>query len=109
MRDLQHATADCERALGLHAIVPDRLVLYDVAVLGDVPRRAVVLAVGIDGVFAGLDVDADGPQDHEGDVERERDDGVEDVEEPQCDFDEVEEHADDADVEVVVCVTGEVG
>jgi hypothetical protein len=52
-----------------------------------------------------LDVDANGPKGSEANVEGQADDGIKDVEQPAGDFDEVEEHADNANVEVVICVT----
>lgn len=70
-RDVQHADADGECALGLHAVSSDGLVFDNVAVLGDVPRGAVVFVLGIDGVGAGLYGDGDGPERQEGDVEGE--------------------------------------
>lgn len=39
-------------------------------------------------------------------MHRQREDGVENVEEPHGDFEEPEEHAHDADVEIEVCVAG---
>jgi hypothetical protein len=50
-----------------------------------------------------LNGDAVGPERSEADVEGQAEDGVEDVQEPGGDFDEVKEEADYADVEVVVC------
>ena len=102
--DVQHAYTDGECALRLHAVSADCLVLDNVAVLGDEPGCAIVYALRVNVVLARLDGDAVGPEGGEGHVERQAEDGVEDVEKPGGDFDEVEEHADDADVEVVVCV-----
>ena len=87
MGDVQHDTANGETALGLHAIAPDLLVGHDVAVLGDVPRCAAVAARRVDGVGRRLDVDAVGPDGEQWDVEQDREDGQEDVEEPHCYFD----------------------
>lgn len=88
----------------MHAIAADRLVLHDIAVLGEVPWCTFAHTLGINGIGTGLVVDADGPKHHERDVERERKDGVEDVEKPSGELEEVEERANDADVEIVVRV-----
>ena len=66
---VHHYTAHGEAALGLHTVVPDVLVVDDVAVLGDVPWRAWVAALGVDGVGRGLDVDSVGPDDEQRDVQ----------------------------------------
>lgn len=92
----------------MHAVAPDLLVCNNVAALGEIPRRAVVDARGVDGIGRGLDVDAVGPEAHEGDVEDEGEDGEEDFEEPEGGLDEVEEHAYYADDEVVLRVAGNV-
>ena len=62
-------------------------VLDDVAVFGDVPRRAGVAALRVDGVGRGLNVDSVGPDGEEWDVEEDTEDGEEDVQEPHGDFD----------------------
>lgn len=102
--DVQHAHTNSERALRLHAVSANGLALDDIAVLGDIPRGAIVNAFRVDGVLARLNGNAVGPQGAESDVEGQAEDGVEDVEKPGGGFDKVEEHADNADVEVVVCV-----
>lgn len=58
----QHDDADGEAALCLHAVASDLLVLDDAAAFGQVPGRAVVDALGIDGVRRGLNVDAVRPE-----------------------------------------------
>jgi hypothetical protein len=55
--DVQHTHTNRERALGLHAIPFNSLVIHHIAVLGYVPRCAVVLALGINGIGGGLGVD----------------------------------------------------
>jgi hypothetical protein len=51
-----------------------------------------------------LHIHGNGPEGEHREVERQGEDGVEDVHEPECDFDQVEECAEDADDEVVLCV-----
>lgn len=102
---LQHDDGDGEGGFGLHAVAALHLVADDAAALGDVPGRALVLVRGIDGVGRGLDVQGHSPERGEGDVEDEREDGIEDVQEPEGEFNEVEEHAYNADIHVVVCVS----
>lgn len=53
-------------------------------------------------------MDAVCPEGEEGDVEEHGEDGVKDFEEPEGGFDEEEEHAYDADDEVVLSVAKEV-
>lgn len=61
---------------------------------------------GIDSVGGGLDVQTRGPEGSESKVQDQRQNGIEDVKKPEGEFDEVEEHAHDANVHVVVCVSG---
>ena len=77
--DVQHNTANRKATLGLHAIAPDLRILHDIAVPGDIPRRAGVATLRVDGVGRGLDVDSVGPDDKEGHVEQDGEDGEEDV------------------------------
>jgi hypothetical protein len=101
---LQHQYGNCEGGFGLHAVSAVGLVAHDAAALGDVPRGALVLVRGINGVGCGLDVQRSGPERGESSVEHERDNRIEDVQKPEGEFDEVEEHAHNANVHVVVGV-----
>lgn len=60
--NLQHNDANSKSTLRLHTICPDRFIFYYIAALGDVPRGAMVLALGIDGIRRGLNVDGHGPE-----------------------------------------------
>jgi hypothetical protein len=90
----------------LHAVGADQLVGDDVAALGEIPRRAIILVRRVDGVGRGLEVDSVGPEAEESRMEDEREDWEEDFEEPHGRLDQEEEHADYSDYEVVLCVTG---
>jgi hypothetical protein len=104
--DLQHDDADGEGGFGLHAVVVGQLVVHNVAALGEVPRRALVLVRRVDGVGRSLHVNTVGPEAEESRVQDEREDGEEDFEEPHGRLDQEEEHAYNADYEVVLCVAG---
>jgi hypothetical protein len=104
--NLQHYDTDGKRALRLHAVPSLRLVGHNVAALGDIPWRALVLVRGIDGVARGLYVYSVGPKTEQRAVQHEREDGQEDFEEPHAWLDQPEEHAQDADDEVVLGVAG---
>jgi hypothetical protein len=101
---LQHQYGDCEGGFSLHAVPALGLVAHDAAALGDVPWGALVLVRGINGVGCGLEVQRSGPQRGESSVEYERQNRIEDVQKPKGEFDEVEEHAYNANVHVVVGV-----
>jgi hypothetical protein len=105
-RNVQHYHTNSKRRFGLHAIRSDVLILHNVAVLGNVPRCALVYARWIDGVGRSLDVYAVGPEGEEASVQDQGEEWDEDFKEPHCGFDEVEEHAKYADYEVVLCVAG---
>lgn len=55
---VQHDNTDSEAALRLHAIAPDLLIFHNVAVLGNVPRCAIVDSLRVDSVGQGLNVNA---------------------------------------------------
>lgn len=99
---LQHNTTNREATLGLHTISSNPAIGHNIAVLGYVPRSSGLPLLGIDGVWRGLHVDAVGPETHESDVERKREERIENVHEEQGNFDEVKEHAQHADYEVVL-------
>ena len=73
--DSQHAYADGEGAFRLHAVTPYRLVLHNVAILGDVPRSTLILMPRLDGIGSRLDVYACSPERHEGEMQYEAEDG----------------------------------
>jgi hypothetical protein len=72
--DLHHDDSDSEGALRLHAISPVDLVVDNVAALGNVPWRTLVLVVGIDCVWRSLHVESVGPKAKQRGVEQERED-----------------------------------
>lgn len=77
----------------MHAVAFDVLVIHNVAALREVPGCALVDVLRINGIRRGLDVNSVGPEAHEGDVEEQRKDWEEDLEEPEGCFDEPEKHA----------------
>jgi len=66
---IHHDDADCKATLRLHAVAPDALVFYDIAVFRQIPGRSLVFAPRVNGVGRSLDVDAICPQTHKANVE----------------------------------------
>jgi len=80
---------DCDRkgALCLSAVSLNLLVLDDGAAFGEVPWQALVLAFRINEIRRGLHVESVRPKREESDVQYEREDREEDMEQPHGRFD----------------------